>query len=60
MRKRLAIEALHADFWNKYVGLDGDIIGMTTFGASAPGPELMTYFGFTVDNTVARARALLA
>ena len=60
VRKRLAIEALHSDFWNKYVGLDGDIIGMTTFGASAPGPELMTYFGFTVDNTVARARALLA
>ncbi len=59
-RKRLAIEALHADFWNKYVGLDGDIIGMTTFGASAPGPELMAHFGFTVDNTVARARALLA
>ena len=59
VRKRLAIEALHADFWHKYVGLDGDIIGMTTFGASAPGPELMAYFGFTVDNTVARAQALL-
>jgi transketolase len=59
VRRRLAIEALHADFWHKYVGLDGDIIGMTTFGASAPGPELMAYFGFTVDNTVARAQALL-
>lgn len=59
VRKRLAIEALHADFWHKYVGLDGDIIGMTTFGASAPGPELMAYFGFTIDNTIARAQALL-
>lgn len=59
VRRRLAIEALHADFWHKYVGLDGDIIGMTSFGASAPGPELMAYFGFTVDNTVARAQALL-
>jgi transketolase len=59
VRKRLAVEALHADFWHKYVGLDGDIIGMTTFGASAPGPELMAHFGFTVDNTVARAQALL-
>ncbi len=59
VRKRLAIEALHADFWRKYVGLDGDIIGMNTFGASAPGPELMAHFGFTIDNTVTRAQALL-
>ena len=58
VRKRLAIEALHADFWRKYVGLDGNVIGMTTFGASAPGPELMAYFGFTTENTVARAEAL--
>ncbi|RLA48295.1 MAG: transketolase [Gammaproteobacteria bacterium] len=58
VRKRLAIEALHADFWRKYVGLDGSVIGMTTFGASAPGPELMAHFGFTTENTVARAEAL--
>ena len=58
VRKRLAVEALHADFWRKYVGLDGDVVGMTTFGASAPGPALMTEFGFTVDNVVARAEAL--
>jgi transketolase len=59
VRRRLAIEALHSDFWRKYVGLDGDIIGMTTFGASAPGPKLMTHFGFTVENTIVRAEALL-
>lgn len=58
VRKRLAVEALHADFWRKYVGLDGDVVGMTTFGASAPGPLLMAEFGFTVDNVVARAEAL--
>ena len=60
VRKRIAVEALHQDFWTKYTGLDGDVIGMATFGASAPGPELMEYFGFTVDNVVAKAKALLA
>lgn len=49
---RVAVEALHADFWYKYVGLDGRIIGMTTFGESAPGDELMAHFGFTVENVV--------
>lgn len=60
VRRRIAVEALHQDFWFKYVGLDGDVIGMSTFGASAPGPELMAYFGFTVANVVAKAQALLA
>ena len=60
VRKRIAVEALHQDFWTKYTGLDGEVIGMSTFGASAPGPELMEYFGFTVDNVVAKAKALLA
>lgn len=59
VRARLAVEALHGDFWRKYVGLDGDVLGMTTFGASAPGPELMNYFGFSVANVVQRAEALL-
>ena len=58
-RRRLAIEALHGDYWYKYVGLDGKVIGMSSFGASAPGPELMTHFGFSVDNVLATARALL-
>ena len=55
---RVAIEALHADYWYKYVGLDGRVVGMTTFGESAPGGELMKHFGFTVENVVARVRSL--
>ncbi|MEE4203408.1 MAG: transketolase [Halieaceae bacterium] len=50
---RVAVEASHADWWYKYVGLDGRVIGMTTFGESAPGGALMESFGFTVDNVVA-------
>jgi transketolase len=50
---RVAVEALHADYWYKYVGLDGRVVGMTSFGESAPASELMKYFGFTVDNVVA-------
>ena len=57
---RVAIEALHKDFWYKYVGLDGRIVGMSTFGESAPGGELMQHFGFTVDNVVETAEELLA
>jgi transketolase len=45
--------------WYKYVGLDGDIIGMETFGASAPAGKLFVKYGFTVENVVARAKALL-
>ena len=56
---KLAIEAAHEDYWRKYVGLEGDVIGMTTFGESAPGGELMQHFGFTASNVVARARKLL-
>lgn len=56
---RIAIEAAAADFWYKYVGLDGRIIGMTTFGESAPADQLFPYFGFTVDNVVAAANELL-
>lgn len=48
--KRLAIEASHKDFWYKYTGLNGAIIGMTTFGESAPAAELFTLFGFTEEN----------
>jgi transketolase len=50
---RVAVEALHADYWYKYVGLDGRVVGMTTFGESAPAGELFPHFGFTVDNVVA-------
>jgi transketolase len=56
---RIAIEAAHKDFWYKFVGLDGAIIGMETFGESAPGPQLMEYYGFTVDAVVEAANDLL-
>ncbi|WP_170234288.1 transketolase-like TK C-terminal-containing protein, partial [Halomonas cupida] len=46
-------------FWTKYVGLDGDVVGMSTFGESAPAGDLFQHFGFTVDNVVAKAAALL-
>lgn len=50
---RVAVEAAHADYWYKFVGLDGRVVGMTTFGESAPAGALMQEFGFTVDNVVA-------
>ncbi len=50
---RVAVEASHADYWYKFVGLDGRVVGMTTFGESAPAGDLFAYFGFTVDNVVA-------
>ena len=56
---RIAIEAAHADYWYKYVGLDGRIIGMTTYGESAPAGQLFEEFGFTVDNILSVAEELL-
>ena len=53
VRARVAVEALHADYWHKFVGLDGRVVGMRSFGESAPGGELMSEFGFTVENVVA-------
>ena len=56
---RIAIEAAHADFWYKYVGLDGRIIGMQTFGESAPANLLFEEFGFTLQNLLLVAEELL-
>ncbi|MBS0910904.1 transketolase [Tatumella sp. JGM118] len=56
---RVAIEAAIADFWYKYTGLNGAIVGMTSFGESAPADLLFKEFGFTVENVVAKANALL-
>ncbi|MFD2229445.1 transketolase [Alkalimarinus sediminis] len=56
---RVAIEAGIEDFWYKYVGLDGRIVGMSTYGESAPANELYAEFGFTVDNIVAVTEELL-
>ncbi len=59
MRKRLAIEAGVPLGWYRWVGLDGDVVGMTTFGASAPAGEAMKYFGFSVENVTERALKLI-
>ncbi|NDL00630.1 transketolase [Photorhabdus bodei] len=56
---RVAIEAGIADYWFKYVGMNGAIVGMNTFGESAPADQLFKTFGFTVENVVAKAKALL-
>ena len=56
---RIAIEASHADYWYKYVGLEGRIIGMTSFGESAPAPALFEEFGFTLENVLETAAELL-
>lgn len=58
VRRRVAIEAGIADYWLKYVGLDGAVVGMTTFGESAPADQLFEHFGFTVDNVVKTAQAV--
>lgn len=60
LRKRLAVEAGSVLGWHKYVTDEGDVLGMTTFGESAPAPDLMKFFGFTVDNVVKRAKQLLS
>lgn len=56
---RVAIEAGVSDFWRKYVGLDGEVVGLDHFGESAPAPVLFKEFGFTVDNVVAKTRAVI-
>ncbi|HHW7569760.1 TPA: transketolase [Mannheimia haemolytica] len=57
--KRVAIEAQLVDFWYKYVGFDGRIVGMNSFGESAPADQLFKLFGFTVENVVAKAKEIL-
>jgi transketolase len=57
---RVAIEAGVTDFWYKYVGLEGAVVGIDTFGESAPAPVLFKHFGFTVENVVAKAKAVIA
>ncbi len=59
VRKRVAVEAAQVDYWYKYVGLDGKVIGMTTFGESAPGKVVMEHFGFTADKIKAQISELL-
>ncbi|MGH7915653.1 MAG: transketolase, partial [Candidatus Binataceae bacterium] len=60
IRRRLAIEAGAPMSWYRWVGLEGDVLGMTTFGASGPYQDVLKHFGFTVENVVERALKLLA
>ena len=57
VRHRVAVEAAGVDYWHKLVGLDGKVIGMRTFGESAPGSVLMEHFGFTAENIVATVKS---
>jgi transketolase len=56
---RVAIEAGVTGFWHKYVGLEGAVVGMDTFGESAPAPALFKHFGFTVENVVSTVKGVL-
>jgi len=58
-RHRLAVESAHVDYWWKWVGLDGRVIGMTSFGESGPGGEVLKHFGFTAENIVDVARSMI-
>lgn len=59
VRARVAVEAAHVDFWHKYVGLDGKVVGMNSFGESAPADELFTLFHITTDAVIKAATSLL-
>jgi len=56
---KIAVEAGVSDFWRKYVGLDGAVVGIDRYGESAPGPKLFEYFGFTIDNVVKAVKSVL-
>ncbi|WP_078082723.1 transketolase [Microbulbifer mangrovi] len=59
VRARVAVEAGHKDYWYKFVGFDGAIIGMETFGESAPAGDLMKHFGITAEKVVEAVEGLL-
>jgi len=58
-RARVAVEAGVTDYWRKYVGLDGAVVGIDTFGESAPAGDLFKHFGFTVENVVKAVESVL-
>ena len=59
LRARIAVEAAHPDYWRKWVGLDGRVVGLPTFGASGPGADVFEHFGFTAGAVVAAAEELI-
>jgi len=59
IRARVAVEAAHVDYWWKFVGLDGTVIGMNSFGESAPAKDLYQHFGITTEAVVAAVQTLI-
>jgi transketolase len=59
VRARVAVEAAHVDYWWKFVGLDGRVIGMSSFGESAPAGKLFAHFGITTDAVVAAVNEIV-
>jgi transketolase len=59
VKKRLAVEMANPVFWYKYVGSEGDVLGIETFGASAPAGKILQEYGFTPENVAAKVKALL-
>ncbi|MDH3644430.1 MAG: transketolase, partial [Gammaproteobacteria bacterium] len=59
VRARVAVEAAHPDYWYRFVGLDGAVVGIDRFGVSAPGGEAMAVLGITADNVVAAVQGVL-
>ena len=59
IRCRLAVEAAHPDYWRKWVGLDGDVIGLRDFGASGPGKQVFEHFGFTSTAVVSAVKEMI-
>jgi transketolase len=57
---RVAVEAAHPDYWRKYVGLEGEVVGISSFGESAPAPKVYEHFGITVAGVVAAAKSVIA
>ena len=60
IRARVAVEAAHVDYWWKFVGLDGRVIGMTTYGESAPAKDLFKFFGITTEAVIAAVKEVTA
>ncbi|MCB1691233.1 MAG: transketolase, partial [Pseudomonadales bacterium] len=58
-RNRIAVEAAHPDYWRRYVGLDGAVVGLSTFGESGPGGEVMKHFGFTAEAVADAVRKMV-
>ena len=59
VRARVAVEAGHVDYWSKWTGLDGEVVGLSTFGESGPGATVMEHFGITVEAVVDAVERLL-